>query len=172
MPAQITRRQRGGEDEARRIRANGVDHVGAAGDVTAERAEGFRKRAFQHVDPVHLAIARADAGAARAVHADRMHLVAIGHRIVLFGEVADRFHRRGVAVHRVEGLERDQLRPLARLRGEQLLEMRHVVVAPDRLLAAGLPHALDHRVVIQASDRIKQFGSSFAIVAMPVWFDT
>jgi hypothetical protein len=33
----------------------------------------------------------ADAAAARAVHADRVHLVDIGHRAVALGEIADRF---------------------------------------------------------------------------------
>ena len=118
------RRQRGGEDEARRIGAHRVDDVRARRDVAAEAAERLCERAFQHVDAMHLPFARADAAAARAVHADRVHLVAIGHRAVFLGEIADRLHRRDVAVHRIEPLEGDQLRPLRRLRGEQLLEMR------------------------------------------------
>ena len=77
------RRQRGGEDEARRIGAHRVDHVLARRDVAAEAAERLGERAFEHVDAMHLPFARADAAAARAVHADRMHLVAIGHRAVL-----------------------------------------------------------------------------------------
>ena len=117
-------------------------------DVAAERAERLGERAFQHVDAMHLPLARADAAAARPVHADRVHLVAIGHRAVFLGEIADRLDRRDVAVHRVEALEHDQLRPLARLRGEQLFEVLHVVVAPDLLFGAGLAHALDHRVVV------------------------
>ena len=97
---------------------------------------------------MHLPLARADAAAARPVHADRVHLVAIGHRVVFLGEIADRLDRRDVAVHRVEALEHDQLRPLARLCGEQLFEVFRVVVAPDLLFGAGLAHALDHRVVV------------------------
>ena len=83
------RRQRGGEDEARRIGAHGVDDLGLAGDIAAEAAERLGQRAFEHVDAVHDAVALGDAAAARAVHADRMHLVDIGHGAVALGEIAD-----------------------------------------------------------------------------------
>ena len=60
-----------------------------------------------------------------------------------------RVHRRDVAVHGIEALEHDQLRPL-RIGGlEQFFEMAEVVVPPDLLLAAGLAHALDHRIVVE-----------------------
>ena len=55
---------------------------------------------------------------------------------------------------------------------QQLFEMRQVVVAEDLLLAAGLADALDHRIVVEASDRIRQFGMSLAMVEMPVSFET
>ena len=143
------RRQRGREDEARRVGAHRVDQVRAARDVAAEAAEGLRERALEHVDAMHLALARADAAAARAVHADRVHLVAIGHRAVFFGEVADRLHGRDVAVHRVEALERDQLRPLARLRAPAVLpDARRRCGARSAFSHAGLADALDHRVVV------------------------
>ena len=59
-----------------------------------------------------------------------------------------RADRRHVTVHRIERLEHDQLWPL-RVGGlQQLFEMRHVVVAENLLLGAGLAHALDHRVVV------------------------
>ncbi len=50
--------------------------------------------------------------AALAIHADRMDFVDIGHRAVFLGEVADRADRRDVAVHRIDALEQDQLRPV------------------------------------------------------------
>ena len=96
---------------------------------------------------MHRAFALGDAAAAPAVHADRVHLVDIGHGAVLIGEVADGVDRRDVAVHRIDALEDDELRPLAG-RCQELLEMGEVVVAEDALVAAGLAHALDHRVVV------------------------
>ena len=59
-----------------------------------------------------------DAAAARAVHAHGMDFVDIGQRVVLFREVADRVDRGDIAIHRIDGFERDQLRR-ARRRGFQ-----------------------------------------------------
>ena len=124
-----------------------------AGDIAAEAAERLGERAFQHVDAVHDAVALGDAAAARAVHADRMDLVDIGHGAVFLGEIADLRERRDVAVHRIEALAGDQLRPVGTRRDQQLFQMRHVVVAEDLALAAGLAHAFDHRIVVQ---RVRQ----------------
>ena len=77
-----------------------------------------------------------------------MHLVDIGHRAIALGEIADAPDRRHVAVHRIERLEHDQLRP-ARIGGlQQLFEMCHVVVAENLLVGARLAHALDHGIVV------------------------
>jgi hypothetical protein len=119
------------------------------------------------------AVALGDAAAARAVHADRVHLVEIGHRAVALGEIADRFDRRDVAVHRIEALEHDQLGPVADRRRAAALEMRHVVVAEDLLLAAGLADALDHRIVVERVGQDQAVRAiSLAMVEMPVWFET
>ena len=120
------RRQRGGEDEARSIGADRIDQRGASRDIAAEAAEGLGERAFDHVDAVHGAVARGDAGAARAVHADRMDLVEIGHGAVAIGKIADAVDRGDVAAHRIEAFEDDELRPLGARRLQQFLEMsRH-----------------------------------------------
>ena len=106
------RRQGGGEDETGRIGANGVDNLGTCRDIAAEAAEGLGKRAFQDVDAVHDAVTLSNAAAARAVHADRVHFVDIGHRAVFLGEIADLRKRRDIAVHRIKALADDQLRPV------------------------------------------------------------
>jgi hypothetical protein len=77
-----------------------------------------------------------------------MHLIYVGHGAVALREVADAVHRRDVAVHRVESLEYDQLRPPRRLRRKQFFEMTDVVMAPNLLFHAGTPYALDHRIVV------------------------
>ena len=108
------RRQGRREDEGRRVAANGVDQRGVAGDIAAERAEALGQRALDHVDLVHDASLFANAAAARAVHADRVHLVDIGHGAVTLGQRGDFRDRRDIAVHRIKALEHDQLGPIAR----------------------------------------------------------
>ena len=123
-------RQGRGEDELRRIAAHRVDHRRARRDIAAERAEALGERALDDVDPMREPLALAQPPAARAVEADRMDLVDIGHRVVFFGELDDLGDRGDVAVHRIEALEHDELGPFDRFGGEQLLEMGDVVVAP------------------------------------------
>src|SRR5205085_715570 len=43
--------QRGGENEARRVRADGIDDRAAGGDVAAHRAEGLGQGSLDDVDP-------------------------------------------------------------------------------------------------------------------------
>ena len=98
------RRQRRGEDEAWRIGTHRIDQRARAGDVAAKATERLGERAFDHVDTARDAVALADAAAARAVHADSMHLVDISHGAVALGEIADAVHRRDVAVHGIQVL--------------------------------------------------------------------
>ena len=143
------RRQRGGEDEAGRIGAHRIDQRAAPRDIAAQATERLGERALDHVDAPHHALLLGHAAAARTIHADGVHLVQIGHRAILLGEVANALDRRKVAVHRIEALEHDELglRRIGRL--QQILEMLHVVVPEDLLLAPGLAHALDHGIVVE-----------------------
>ena len=143
------RRQRRREDEPRRIGAHRVDHRLRTRDVTAEVAERLRQRSLDHVDLVEQPFALRDPAAARPVHADRVDLVEIRHRIVLARQRRDLGHRRDVAVHRVDAFERDQLRPLQRQRLQQLLEMPEIVVAEDLLGRPRRLDAVDHRGVVE-----------------------
>ena len=124
-----------------------------AGDIAAEAAERLGERAFEDVDAVHDAVAFGDAAAARTVHADRMNLVDIGHGAIALGEIADLRQRRDVAVHRIQALAGDQLRPVGTGGAQQFFQMRHVAVAEDLALAAGLADAFDHRIVVE---RVRQ----------------
>ena len=152
------RRQSGGEDEARRVGAHRVAELGAGRDIAAEAAERLAERAFDHVDARHHAVALGNAGAARAIHADRMHFVEIGHGAVLFGEIADRADRRDIGIHRIDALEHDQLRPRGAGFFQQLFEMREIVVAENLLLAAGLANAFDHGVVVEGVGQDQAIG--------------
>ena len=76
-------RQRGREDEARGVGADGVADVGAGGDVAAHDAEALGQRAVDDVDAVHDPVALGKPAAAGAVEADGVHLVEIGERAVL-----------------------------------------------------------------------------------------
>ena len=77
------RRQRGREDEARRVGADRIADVARGGDVAAHDAEALGERAVDDVDPAHDAVALGEAAAARPVQADRVHLVEVGERAVL-----------------------------------------------------------------------------------------
>ena len=141
--------QGGREDEAWRMRAHRIDHGTLAGDIAAEGSERLGEGAFDHVDAVHHVVALSNAGPARAVHADRMDLVNVGHGVVALGQITDPGDWRDVAVHRIDALEYDQLWPVVSSAHQQLFQMSDVVVAPDQLGAAGGAHALDHRVVVE-----------------------
>jgi hypothetical protein len=111
------------------VAADGVDQGCRGGDVAAHAAERLAERALDDGDPVHHAVALGDAAAVLAVHADGVDLVEVGHGAVALGQVADLGHGAEVAVHRVDALERDQLRPRRVAVAEQALEVGEVVVA-------------------------------------------
>ena len=85
----------------------------------------------------------------RAVQADRVDLVEIGHGVVRVGDVAEFGDRRDVAVHRIDGLEGDELRRCGSRSRELAVEVARVVVREDALLGAAVPDALDHRGVVE-----------------------
>jgi hypothetical protein len=142
------RRQRRREDKAGSERADEVAERRRSGDVAAHDAEGLAERAFDDRQPVHQPLALGDAAAARAVHADRVHFVQIGHCAVFVGEVAEFPDRRDVAIHRIDGFKGDDLWR-ARIGGRKLgLEVRHRIVLEDDPLAFRVADALDHRSVV------------------------
>ncbi|MPL74811.1 hypothetical protein SDC9_20630 [bioreactor metagenome] len=143
------RRQRGGEDEARRIGAQRVHHLRRARDIAAEDAKGLTERAVEDVDAAHLAQLLGDAGAARAIHADRVHLVEIGQRVELGGKVADLGDLAEIAVHRIDRFKGDELRRRRIVGRQQLAQMRDVVVAEDPLRPGVALDPLDHRGVVE-----------------------
>ncbi len=93
------RRQRGGEDEARGIEADGVDQVGIAGDVASHHADGLAQRALDDVYLAHHAVALGHARAPRSIHADRVHFVDVGQGAIGLGQGDRRADVRDVAVH-------------------------------------------------------------------------
>ncbi len=77
-----------------------------------------------------------------------MHFVGIGHRTVALRKIADPIDGSHIAIHGIERLEDDELRP-ARLCGlEQFLQVIGIVMIEYPLFGTGLAHALDHRIVI------------------------
>ena len=115
------------------------------------------------------AVSLGDAGAARPVHADGVHLVEIGHRAIALarGRRSPRSARRRRPSNR-RSRTRSASGGSGAARAQQLLEMPDVVVAPDLLLRSRrlrTPSIIE--LWLSASDRIRQSGSSLAIVAMP-----
>jgi len=89
------------------------------------------------------AVALRHAAAGGAVKAG-VDLVEIGHGVEAIREIADRRDRSEIPVHRVQGLEGDELRPPGRLGRKKRPEVVEVVVAKDPALRAREPDALDH----------------------------
>jgi hypothetical protein len=143
------RRKSCGENKAGRVRSHRIDQRGVARNISAKTAERLGKCPLDDIDAVRCPLAFCDAAAARAIQADRMHLIAIGHRFVTLGKIANAVDRGDVTIHGIEALEHDQLRPLGLDPLEQLFEVAEIVVAPDMLLRPGLAHAFDHRVVVE-----------------------
>ncbi len=153
------RRKRRREDEARGEGPHEIAQRGGAGDIAAHHAEGLGKRALDDRQAVHQAFALGNAAAARAVHADGMDLVQIGHRAVLVGKVADFLDGGDVAVHRIDRFEGDQLRRLG-IGGRQLgFEVLQVIVLPDHPLAFRMADALDHRSVVPGIGETDEAGN-------------
>src|SRR6516162_1815404 len=72
-------------------------------DVAADRAEGFAEGSLDHRRAMHDRVALGNAAAARPVKTDRVHLVEVGHRPELVGDIAVAESSRGVsprAAHR------------------------------------------------------------------------
>src|SRR5262249_39308139 len=99
--------KRGGEDEAGRVAAYRVAEHPARRDIASETAECLGERALDHVDASHCALLLRLAAAARAVQADRVHLVGIGHGAVMLRKITDAVDRCHIAVHGIERLEAD-----------------------------------------------------------------
>ena len=98
---------------------------------------------------MHDAFALCDTAAARPVHADRVHLVHVGHRAIALGEIADLRKRRDIAIHRIQAFAGDQLRTVGIGGAKQLFEMRDVVVTEHDPLTTRLADAFDHRIVVE-----------------------
>src|ERR1700759_2776988 len=131
------------------MRTDGVHDGTVACDVAAKCAKSLGKRSLDDVDARHHAVPFGDAGAAWPVHANGMHFVEIGHRAIAFRYVADCCEWRDVAVHRIDALEDDQLRPTRRGARKQLFQMFHIAMAPDLAETAGGADAFNHRIVVE-----------------------
>ncbi len=143
------RRQCGGENEPRRVGANRIDDRAGTGHISAKRTERLGERPFDEVDTVHDAVAFGDAAAARAVHADGVDLVEIGHRAIFLGQVADLADRGDIAIHRIDRLENHHLRGFRIVLGQQPVQILRVVMLEDPLLRPRMANPFDHRVVVE-----------------------
>ena len=112
------------------------------------KRSGCEKRLWRHNDVGHLEELLAAEPRDRAKMIVFESLYSMDGAIAPIAEIADFCERRDVAVHRIQAFAGDQLRPVAG-GAQQFLEMRHVAVAEHLSLAARLPDALDHRIVVE-----------------------
>ncbi|MCY1412864.1 hypothetical protein D9M71_282820 [compost metagenome] len=143
------RRQRGGEDETHSEGAHGIDDHLGRGDIAADHADGLGHGALDDVHLIGHAQFGGDTGAARAVHAYGMHLVEVGEGVVALGDRDDFDDRGDVAVHRVDRLEHHDLRLVLWVAGEDLLEVRDIVVAKDPAFVGRRADAVDDGGMVQ-----------------------
>ena len=93
------RRDGGGKDKARAVAAHRIANHVTGGNITAGSSERLAKRALNDIDlgihPAHCG----HTGTTSTIHADRMHLVQIGQRIVFFGKRGNLGNRAGIPIH-------------------------------------------------------------------------
>ena len=156
------RRQRCRENKAGCKGADGVHEIGLGGDVAAHNAEGFCQCTLDNVDACHQPFAVGNAATAWPVHAHGMHFVKIGEGIVFFGQIANFFDRRNVAIHRIDGFKNDKLGALIARFAQQAFQMFQIIMPPDAFAASALAHALNHRGVVQLVRQYEAIGQQFA----------
>ena len=139
-----------GKDESRRIGPHRIGHLGRGRDVAAQHTERLAQRTVDDVDAAHQPVTLGHAAAARAVHADGVHLVEIGERAEFVRQIADRADGPEIAVHRIDALEGDELWRRGIVGFEQFAQVIDIVVPENPLRPAVAAHALDHACVVQA----------------------
>ena len=92
-----------------------------------------------------------------------MHLIEICHGAVAFCKIANMRNGGHIPIHRIDALKSDQLRAMRAGSEQELLEVCHVVVAEDALVAAGLPNAIDHGRMIELVRENDTVGKQHAI---------
>ena len=142
------RRQRGRENETRRVRAHRIAQRPRRSDVAAHHAIALGKRAVDDIYLVHDTVALGNAAAARTVHANRVNLIEVGQSIVFFGQRANRGDGGNVAVHRVHAFKRDDLRRRDRHELQFGFEIAEIVVQENVLGSTAIANARDHRGVV------------------------
>ena len=98
---------------------------------------------------------------ARAIHADRVNLVQIGHCAMRLGHFDDLAHGADIAIHGIDGFKRHDLGSVAH--GFQLaVQIAPVIVLPDHLVCARMTDAFDHAgmvALIRQDDRVGDLGA-------------
>ena len=78
-----------------------------------------------------------------------MHLVEIGQRVILVGDIAQFADGGDVAIHRINRLEADELGPVGDHAVEQARQVGGVVVPEDVFFGAAVADAGDHRGMVE-----------------------
>ncbi len=142
-------RQRGREDEAGGEAADEIADRGGRRHITADHAERLGQRALDHRQAMADPLPVGDTAALRAVEADAMNFIEIGHGIMGIRDVAKFRDRRDIAIHRIDRLERHQLRRMRVEIGQLAFEIARIFMREDPGFAAAVPDALDHRGMVE-----------------------
>ena len=143
------RGQRRGEDETGGEAAHEIAQRLGRRDIATNDTVGLGQRAFDHGQFVHQAFAFGNAAAARAIHANGMDFVDIGHSAMLLGHVADFLDGRDVAIHRIDTFKRHQLGHFRTILAQQPVQIFRVIVLEHMALGAAVADAFDHGGMVQ-----------------------
>ena len=142
------RRQRGGENKARGIRAHRIDQICLGGNIAAHQAKALGERPLDDINPVSHPVALGDAAALGPVKPNGMHLVQIGQRAIFFGQVANCANWGNIAVHRIYRLEGDDFGRFSANFNQLPLKVGKIVMGENALGAAPIANAIDHRSMV------------------------
>src|SRR5712671_285516 len=105
-----SRRQSRGENKTGSEAANEVADCRRRRNISAHHAESLGQRALDYCQAMTQSLAVSDAAAARTIETNGVYLIEIGHCALRLRDIAEFHDRRDIAIHRIDRLERNQLR--------------------------------------------------------------
>ncbi len=140
-------RQGGGVDQPGAAIDQIVFQRGGAGGIGAETAHAFREGAHHQAIGSRQPVRQPETVLAQ--HAGGVGLVEIEKGVEAIGQRHQRIEIGAVAIHREHRLGDDEAGTFARMPGQQVFQMAHVIVAEAHLLGPGRRHPMQQAGMVQ-----------------------